>query len=212
MQIRGLCWSDPPVPPHPRPSDEPIREPLGECVEGLGGLALRIAMRLADDLELQALLHVVSSFDLPPAPCRRLGSRMPMSRSGVRSAGCRENEGGTGGYGWCARRESRAPSTSRRVLRRCWSSGAEGTLVGAVTMSDEAVTMLVGAVARSGGAQMARRMDRGWHAAPRDRWIEDVSSPELRRLSRQYGGMRGGIRSRSRCKGGGLAQPSRVER
>jgi len=57
---------------HPRPSDEPIREPLGECVEGLGGLALRIAMRLADDLELQALLHVVSSFDLPPAPCRRL--------------------------------------------------------------------------------------------------------------------------------------------
>jgi len=57
---------------HPRPSDEAIREPLGECVEGLGGLALRIAMRLADDLELQALLHVVSSFDQPPAPRRRL--------------------------------------------------------------------------------------------------------------------------------------------
>ncbi len=46
--------------------------PSSARVEGLGGLALRIAMRLADDLELQALLHVVSSFDLLPAPRRRL--------------------------------------------------------------------------------------------------------------------------------------------
>jgi hypothetical protein len=43
----------------PRPGDEPVREGLGECVEGLGGLALRIPVRLADDLELKARLHVI---------------------------------------------------------------------------------------------------------------------------------------------------------
>jgi len=119
-------------------------------------------------LELQALLHVVSSFDLPPAPRRRLEG--PMSRRGASSAGGRENEGGTGDYRWRARLGTRASSPSRRVLRWSRSGGAERARAGAVNSSVGAVTMPDGAVAWSDGAQMARRMERGWpagsHAGP----------------------------------------------
>jgi len=111
----------------------------------------------------------------PRSTCRQHhagGSRGPMSRRGASSAGGRENEGGTGGYGRRARLGTRAPSPSRRVLRWSRSGGAERALAEAVTASIGAVAMPDGAVAWSGGAQMARRMERSKtdrHDGPRAR-------------------------------------------
>jgi hypothetical protein len=42
-----------------RPGDEPVRQALGEIVEGSVGLTCRVWMRLADDVERHARLHVV---------------------------------------------------------------------------------------------------------------------------------------------------------
>lgn len=95
------------------------------------------------------------------------GSRGPMSRSGASSAGGRENEDREGGYGQCAHFKTRAQSTSRRVLRWSWSGGAGRALAEAGTASIGAVAMPDGAVAWSGGEQMARTAVREWPADPR---------------------------------------------
>ncbi len=42
-----------------RPGDEQVRQSLGEIVEGSVGLTLGVWMRLADDVERHARLHVV---------------------------------------------------------------------------------------------------------------------------------------------------------
>ncbi len=42
-----------------RPGDEPVRQSLGEIVEGSVGLTFGVWMRLADDVERHARLHVV---------------------------------------------------------------------------------------------------------------------------------------------------------